>query len=259
MTVWDPEQYDRFAAERRQPFLDLLALVEPRPGMTVVDLGCGTGELTRLLHDRLGAAATLGVDRSPEMLARGAELSLSRPGLRFVVGDLADTAGRFDLVFSNAALHWLSDHERLLPRLVRLIAPGGQLAIQVPANHHHPSHRIADQIAGEDPFREPLGGFRRGWSVLTPSRYAELLYQLGFARRTVRLEVYGHLLDGVDQVVEWVKGTLLTAYQERLSAELYSEFLARYRRRLHRELGDLRPYFYTYDRILLWAAEPAVC
>src|SRR5262249_57814005 len=89
--AWNPAQYERFAAERRRPFDDLLALVRPRPGMRVVDLGCGTGELTRALHDHLGARDTLGVDRSPAMLAKSAAFVV--PGLRFEQGDIADFGG----------------------------------------------------------------------------------------------------------------------------------------------------------------------
>ncbi|MGH9366201.1 MAG: methyltransferase domain-containing protein [Thermoanaerobaculia bacterium] len=112
--AWDPEQYGRFAAERRLPFLDLLALVHPIPRSRAVDLGCGSGELTRALHERLGAAQTLGIDSSPAMLAK-ANASPGR-GVRFEQGDIGAFAPArpFDLVFSNAALHWLPDQSGLL-------------------------------------------------------------------------------------------------------------------------------------------------
>src|ERR1051325_6693693 len=157
--AWNPEQYTRFQNERSQPFFDLLALVEPRPSMRVVDLGCGTGELTRLLHDQLKAGSTLGIDSSASMLARSE--ALAGDGLRFAQGDISDfTADRsFDLIFSNAALHWLPDHEALLRRLTAALAVGGQLAVQVPANDDHPTHVIAAQVADESPFREAMQGY----------------------------------------------------------------------------------------------------
>lgn len=251
--AWDPAQYERFRREREQPFFDLLALVEARDGMRVVDLGCGTGAPTRVLHERLHARETLGVDNSPAMLARAAEVAGS--GLRFVAADIATfTAGApFDVVFSNAALHWVPDHPALLARLATLLAPGGQLAVQVPANGDHATHVIAAAVAGEEPFRSALRGTRAMPGVLPPEAYASLLDRLGFERQIVRLEVYPHRLPGRDDVVEWVKGTLLTMYESLLPGDLFQAFLARYRERLLPELADTHPHFYPFKRILFWA------
>jgi len=253
--TWDPAQYVRFAEERRRPFLDLLALVPPRPGMRVLDLGCGTGELTRLAHERLGAAETLGIDRSEAMLARAE--ALAGGGLRFARMDLAEAAGSWDLVLSNAALQWLPDHERLLPRLCGLLAPGGCLAVQVPDNHDHPSHRIARETGEEPPFRGALGSWKKERTVLAPERYAEILYAAGLRDLTVRLEVYLHELPGPEAVVEWVKGTLLNDWKERLSEGLWVCYLSRYQERLSAALPGERPYLYTYRRVLMAGTRPA--
>jgi trans-aconitate 2-methyltransferase len=250
--AWNPDLYGRFAAERSAPFDDLLALVRPRPGMRVVDLGCGPGELTARAHRALGAAETLGLDSSPAMLERAR--ALAGAGLSFALGDIADFDGRgFDLVLSNAALHWVPRHPELLARLAGALAPGGQLAVQVPANHDHPSHRLAHALAAEPPFAGALAGYARGKPVLEPEEYAAVLHRLGFREQHVRLQVYGHLLPGRDDVVEWVRGTLLTDYQKRLPGELWDRYLEAYRERLRAALPDERPYFYTYKRILFWA------
>ncbi len=145
--VWDPNRYERFKQERQQPFHDLMALVQPQPDMLVLDLGCGTGELTRVLHDHLGARHTLGIDQSGEMLARSAEFVLQN--LAFERGDIGEIriSPPRDLVFSNAALHWLDDHASLLAHLSANVAPGGQIAVQVPANHDQPSHVLANTAA----------------------------------------------------------------------------------------------------------------
>src|SRR5262245_43458962 len=99
--AWNPEQYNRFRAERSAPFFDLLALVRPIAGMRVIDLGCGTGELTRELHQRLGARETLGIDSSTAMLEKAA--AHAGDGLSFARGDIGEFAppASFDLVFSN--------------------------------------------------------------------------------------------------------------------------------------------------------------
>ena len=251
---WDPGQYRRFRDERTQPFLDLLALVEPAPGMRALDLGCGTGELTRMLHERLQARETLGLDSSPEMLRESA--AFAGAGLGFEHGDIATFAapGPYDLVFSNAALHWVPEHPVLFPRLAAILADGGQLAVQMPANFDEPSHTVAREVAAEAPFRDVLGARLVSADVLSPSAYAVLLARLGFRAQHVRLQVYLHRLAGREEVVEWVKGSLLADYRRRLPADLYDRFLARYRERLLARLEDTHPYLFPFKRILLWAS-----
>jgi trans-aconitate 2-methyltransferase len=253
MSSWDPEQYQRFRDQRRQPFLDLLELVRPQPAMRVVDLGCGNGELTRILHRRLQARDTLGIDSSETMLPE--RESHSKDGLRLVRQSIEkfDAVGDYDLVFSNAALHWLGNHAELFVRLAGALTANGQLAVQMPANWEHPSHLTALQVAGEEPFRSALGGFVHPVHVMAPEAYSLLLHRLGFREQQVRIQIYGHLLDGADDVVEWVKGSLLTAYRARLSAETYDAFVDRYRSLLRSQIGDVRPYFFTFRRLLLWA------
>jgi trans-aconitate 2-methyltransferase len=262
--VWSPARYGKFGAERAGPFEDLLALVDPTPGGRridhAVDLGCGTGELTARLHEQLGAGDTVGVDSSAAMLEKARPLE--RAGLHFEHGDIAAFEARrqFDLVFSNAALHWVPDHRRLLGRLHDALRPGGQLAVQVPANADHPSHALPFEIAHEAPFRAALGdagdALVEATPVLAPQRYAELLDELGFAAQHVRMQVYGHHLASTADIVEWTRGTTLTRYERGLPAELYGEFLDRYRRRLLDLLGDRSPYFYTFKRVLFWGQLP---
>jgi trans-aconitate 2-methyltransferase len=245
---WAPEQYERFKAERKQPFLDLLSLVEKRPRMRAVDLGCGTGELTRELHETLEAEETLGIDSSETMLLKAG--SFGGEMLRFEQGDIEAfvTDQPFDLVFSNAALHWVPDHEQLFARLTRFLSTNGQLAIQMPDNDEHLSHIVAARVASRFGI-EPRPAY-----VLPVARYAELLHRLGYKHQHVRLQVYGHLLPSADDVVEWVRGALLTHYEGLLDADRYEQFLGEYRQELRNALGEQRPYFYTYKRVLLWGS-----
>jgi len=254
---WNPDQYDKFQAERRAPFFDLLSMIDPRPAMKVVDLGCGTGELTAILHRTLEARETLGIDRSPAMLEKSAELAA--PNLRFASQDIATFAASepLDLIFSNAALHWLPDHPGLFRRLADLLGSNGQLAVQMPANHDQPTHSVARAVAGSDPFRSALGGYVLPTHVLPPERYAAILAELGFARQRVELRVYVHELDNTAGIVEWVKGAALTAYRDRLDEDMFERFVAEYRRRLIAELGDHSPYVLTFNRVLLWADRTA--
>jgi trans-aconitate 2-methyltransferase len=249
---WNPALYDRYKDERSRPFFDLLALVRPRKGMRVVDLGCGTGALTRQMHERLGARETLGIDSSPEMLARAA--AEATHGLRFEQGDLAtfDGKGGWDVVFSNAALHWAPDHPSLLARLAGALAPRGQLAVQVPASFHQPSHLVAQEVAAEEPFRSALSGHAHPVNILTPEGYARVLDRLGFREQRARLEVYVHHLASREDVVTWFEGTLLTDYEKRLSKEMFARFVARYHEVLMTRLPDEKPFFFPMERILFW-------
>ncbi len=252
-SVWNPGQYEKFRDERSQPFFDLMDLVQSVPGGRVVDLGCGTGELTRTLHQYTGAAETIGVDNSDTMLAKSAPFA--GDGLRFELGAVESWTpdGAVDLLFSNATLQWVNNHDELFPRLFDALAPGGQLAIQMPANNDHPSHATAQWVAAQQPFRTYLDGYVRSWPVMAPEWYAEILDRHGFAEQSIRLQVYGHHLDSREGVVEWVKGTLLTDYEKRMTPGQHAEFLAAYRARLMPLLEDRQPYFYSFKRILLWA------
>jgi trans-aconitate 2-methyltransferase len=256
--TWNPSQYERFHDERRQPFVDLLGLCRPVPGGTVVDLGCGPGALTAELHAASQAARTCGIDSSPAMIDAAVAAHGEMAGLTFAVGDIEEwTDEHVDLVFANASFHWVDDHLNLLARMRTSLGPGGQLAFQVPANFRHPSHVLARSVALETPFLEALDGDLppdRGMAVLAPETYADLLYELGATRQVVRMEVYGHLLDSTAELVEWVQGTLLTAYRSRLDEGTFEAFVERYRERLIEELGDSEPYFYAFRRILCWAA-----
>lgn len=295
--AWNPEQYARFSAQRAQPFHDLAGMLrapwqadaQSRYPLRAVDLGCGDGRLSRELHTRLTELAgtlavdLLGIDNSaamiraaaqhtpPEALSLAASPDLRRavglPSPRFALGDIARFAEKallgelapYDIVFSNAALQWLPDHPALFLRLADAVAPGGQLAVQLPANQQHPSQTIARELAGEEPYASTLDGYsgESPTTVLPPERYAVLLHGLGFTEQEVLLRVYGHVLPDAADTVEWVRGTLLTAYQQKLPPELWERYLADYRARIAAALGSGAPYLLTYNRLLLWGRKAA--
>jgi trans-aconitate 2-methyltransferase len=247
---WDPDRYHQFQKERSAPFEDLFHLVRIRPGLEVLDLGCGTGELTLQLVERLPDSQILGIDSSPEMRERAMQYEHDR--LRFQQGLIQEVTGEWDLVFSNAAIHWVDDHPSLVPRLLSLVRPGGQLVVQIPSNHNHPTHLLILETARQEPFRQALGGWTRSSPVLPIEAYAELLYQHGGREVTVFEKVYPHLLENADALAEWTSGTTLVPYFERLEPELRERFMDRYRQRL-RERFPESPVFYGFRRTLFAA------
>jgi trans-aconitate 2-methyltransferase len=250
---WNPDRYEQFQKERFQPFDDLFRLVKPGEGMRVVDLGCGTGELTRRLADALPASEVTGIDSSAEMLARAEKYR--RPGLRFEQGAIETVEGQWDLVFSHAAIQWVNDHRSFIPRLLALVRPGGQLAVQLPSNHGHASHLLIMEVAGEEPFREALGGWSRLSPVLPVEAYAELLYESGAEEIVVFEKVYAHVLESSDALADWTSSTVLVPYFERLPEDLHEPFMKRYRARLHARWPN-RPVFYGFKRTLFAATRP---
>lgn len=250
---WNPDQYHKFQSERAAPFYDLLALVDARPNLKAMDLGCGTGELTRQLADQLPDSDVTGLDSSPQMLDKAA--SFARGGLVFQAGDLSALAGDWDLIFSNAALQWSGNHAELVPQLFARLNPGGQIAVQMPSNHNHVSHQIYRETAEEEKFKSILQGFQRIAPMLTIDEYAQILFDCGAENIVVFEKIYAHVMEDADAVVEWISGTALVPYFERLG-EHKAEFVDSIREKMRAAIPG-SPVFYPFRRILFSARKPA--
>jgi len=251
---WNPNLYLKFQAERSAPFYDLLALVEVRPHLKAIDLGCGTGELTRELADKLPSSDVTGLDSSKEMLDVARAASISTPNLHFVQGDQSQLKDDWDLIFSNAALQWSENHAELMPNLYKRLKPGGQLAVQIPSNHNHISHQIYRETANEELFKFVLNGFQRYAPVLTIDDYARIFFNCGADNIVVFEKTYPHVLQDADAVVEWISGTALIPYFERLG-EHKEAFVESIREKLRAAMPD-SPVFYPFRRILFSARKP---
>jgi trans-aconitate 2-methyltransferase len=255
---WDPATYLRYADERTRPALDLLARVPLAAPARVVDLGCGAGNITALLHRRFPAAQVLGVDSSPAMLARARSAA---PDCRFAHADLAHWQPETppDLLYSNAALHWLDGHETLLPRLFGTLAPGGALAVQMPAMHAAPIRALQHEVAATGPWRERLAAVAAAPPILPAERYWDLLTAAGAVALDVWETTYLHALTGEDAPVRWAMGSSLRPFLALLAGDEREAFIAAYRARVDAAYPR-RPDGTTllpFRRLFLIACKPA--
>ncbi len=228
---WDPEQYLRFAAERGRPFHDLLGRVHAEAPGTVVDLGCGPGNLTAGLVDRWPGAQVHGLDSSPEMIGR-ARNDNAASGVTFEVGDLRDWTAQapVDVLVCNATLQWVPGHLDLLPALLEQVRPGGWLAFQVPGNFGERSHTALADLATTPRWSAAFEGRDRARPATEPAQ--TYLERLAAAGCTVDAweTTYLHVLRGEDAVVQWLAGTGLRPYLQALADEAQrQEFLSDYR------------------------------
>ena len=253
---WNPDQYHKFQSERAAPFYDLLALVAVRHKLKVVDLGCGTGELTQQLAAKLPGSDVTGLDSSLQMLDAARAAAFARPGLVFEQGDQTTLTGEWDLIFSNAALHWSENHAELIPYLYDHLKPGGQIAVQVPSNHNHISHQIYRETASEETFKFILQGFQRYAPVLSIDDYARLFFRCGAEDIIAFEKVYPHVLEDSDAVVEWISGTALVPYFERLG-KYKDDFVNSIREKMRAAMPD-SPVFYPFKRTLFSARKPSL-
>jgi trans-aconitate 2-methyltransferase len=227
MHSWDAGQYLRFANERTRPALDLLARIEIAAPRRVVDLGCGPGNSTALLHERWPDAAVEGLDSSQDMLAAARR---DHPEIMFTEGDIAgwSPVEPYDVVFSNAALQWVGNHAALLPRLIAAVGPGGVLAVQMPRNHDFATHALMRQVAAEEPWCDRLANARDPSPVRPPEFYYDCLAPL--CRRVVLWETnYIQIMDGIEAIIAWLRGTGLGPFLGRLDAGEQQQFLERYK------------------------------
>ena len=228
--AWDPAQYLKFAGPRLRPAIDLLQRIDVESPRVVYDLGAGAGNVTRLLAARWPQAKVIGVDSSAEMLAKAAA---EHAGIEWQHADLAAWRPQYtpDIIYSNAALHWLDGHDRLFPALLEALPAGGVLAVQIPRNFGARSHTLITDTALNGPWRATLEPLLRPSPVEPPEFYYDLL-----APRTASLDIweteYLQVLEGANPVKEWTKGTWLLPLLAALGEPERSRFEADYAARV---------------------------
>jgi trans-aconitate 2-methyltransferase len=239
-TVWDPSTYLRYDSERSRPFLDLLARVRLTDAAQIVDLGCGPGHLSAVLHQRWPGAHVLGVDSSVQMIER-ARAEDRDPRSTYELADLREwrPAEPVDLLVSNATLQWVPGHLDLLPRLAEVVAPGGALAIGVPANFDAPSHVLLHELSAREPYAAHVPAGQHA-AATGPQEFLDVLGRPGWEADAWET-TYLHVLNGPDPVFEWIRATGARPVLQALPDELRHRFVDEYKARL-REAYPQRSY-----------------
>jgi len=227
--IWNADQYLKFADHRLRPGLELLARIPLAAPISVWDLGCGTGNLTQALHERWPDARVTGLDNSPDMLAKARKIA----GIGWVERDLEGWSppAPADLLFSNAVLHWVPSHAALFAHLMRQLAPGGILAVQMPRNFAARSHTALYETAREAPWATALEPLLAPTPVAEPRDYYDWL-EPHAATVDVWETEYLQVLTGDDAVVEWTRATAVKPFLDALQPGQRDPFLASYRAKL---------------------------
>lgn len=235
MPNWNPIQYEKFIKDRTQPAIDLTNRIEALEPGSILDLGCGPGNSTKVLKDKFPNARIVGADNSEEMLSKARELY---PNISFIYldanGDLNEISERFDIVFSNACIQWLPNHHDLLPKLMKLLKPSGTLAVQIPLQTEHPVHIIINKLVNTEKWSDKL--IPRKYNNLTAPEYYDVLSDIS-GDFEIWETTYCHRMPGYESIIEWYKGTGLRPYLEQLSdieanefiSDVYNELKHRYR------------------------------
>jgi trans-aconitate 2-methyltransferase len=254
--AWDPAQYLKFAGPRLRPALELLQRIDVEAPATVYDLGAGAGNVTRLIAARWPSANITGVDSSAEMLAKAAA---ENPQIKWRQADLGTWRPDkpADVIYSNAALHWLDDHDKLFPGVFSGLAPGGVLAVQIPRNFGARSHTSITETALDGPWRAKLEPLLRPAPVAEPEFYYDVLAPLAASLDMWETE-YLQVLDGENPVKEWTKGTWLGPLLGALEEPQRSQFEAAYAARVaaaYPQRSDGKTLF-PFRRLFLIATAP---
>ena len=235
---WDAATYERVSnpqVEWARPVLDRLALEGDE---TVLDAGCGSGRVTRLLLERLPRGHVVAVDSAPSMV----ELAREALGERATViaSDLVDLELEepVDAAFSNAVFHWIPDHDRLFARLHAAMRPGAPLSAQCGGRGNvERFHDVVREVAAEPPYDEHIGGWGGPWNYAGPEETAERLERAGFEEIETRLEPWPIT---PPEPREYMRTVCLGHHLERLPADLRASFVDRVAERANPELDYVR-------------------
>ncbi|EOE5319551.1 trans-aconitate 2-methyltransferase [Providencia rettgeri] len=221
MQDWNPDLYLQFKQERTRPSYDLISHIHADNACNLTDLGCGPGNSTQILREMYPLARIIGVDNSPAMLV---EAKKNLPDCQFINANIETWVPEIkqDLIFANASLQWLPDHNLLFPHLVNQLKSNGILAIQMPNNWNEPTHALMRKVANE----QTISAVNRT-ALLSIAEYYDLL-STTHCSVDIWQTTYYHVMPSIDSIIDWLSVTGLRPYLENLGKKQTKQFLARY-------------------------------
>lgn len=248
---WNPNQYNQFRTERSAPFLDLISHIKDRPYLKGIDLGCGTGELTKILADSLTHPNILGIDTSSEMLVHAPQQDNLVFKQRSIEDQLLDEE-KWDLIVANASLQWVDDHRILFSKIISRLNHDGQLAIQMPSQSENLLNQLLLELVKEEPYASALDGWKRLSPMLSMDEYATLIFEAGGKDIVMYQKMYPVIAETQDDLFEFIAGSALIPYMERLPEVLKEQFEMSFKRNIQFHFPKM-PALYAFKRMMMYA------
>lgn len=246
---WNPDVYNKFKENRYQPFYDLIAHLSVKPKMSILDLGCGTGELTKMLAEKFPGSQVMGIDNSAAMLAKAPKLANLQFAERSIEEQLQNT-DQWDLILANASLQWVNDHEHLFPLIISKLAADGQLAIQMPLQKENLLNQLLLELVLEEPYFQVLKESVRYSPVLTLDEYTRIMFEGNAKEITVYQKVYPIIAASSATLYDFISGSALVPYMEKLPEFLKETFIEEYKKRIAKQFPSA-PMLYAFKRIIV--------
>jgi trans-aconitate 2-methyltransferase len=251
---WNPEVYNQFKNIRYKPFFDLMDLISPNGLEKAVDIGCGTGEQTKILSEKFENADFLGIDPSPQMLEKSKGFSRNNLTIKQATVEEFITSNsnqKWDLIFSNAALQWSDNHQSLFPQLISLLSDTGQFVVQMPMQNDNILNKLLWELVQEKPYADYLKDYKRESPLLSIDQYAQILFENRLNNLQIIQKVYPIFADNPQTLFDFISGSALIPYLERLDANQQKVFIAEFKSRIQKEFKSF-PAIYAFKRLLLY-------
>ena len=247
--AWDPEIYNQFREIRQQPFYNLLSHLDVKENINILDLGCGTGDLTLTLLDKFPGSKVTGIDNSREMLSTAKE----RKGVSFLFRTIEDELklpSKYDLIIANASLQWVDDHKKVFNQIISKLNSNGQIAVQMPMQNENALNKLLVELADQPQWQKHLKNATHHSPLLSPDEYTEILIQSGATHPTIIIKVYPIVTDSIDSLYDFISGSALRPYLDLLPGELIDQFVNEYKASIGRHF-KARPFIYSFKRMLI--------